>query len=42
MGKFLDSLSYLGGLAVGGSVFVLGLAIVMGVIYDKIQSRKKR
>jgi hypothetical protein len=41
MGKFLDSLSYLGGLAVGGSVFVLGVAMVVGVGYDQYKSRKK-
>lgn len=42
MGKFLDSLSYLGGLAVGGTVFVFGIAIVIGVAYDKYKTRQNR
>lgn len=41
MGKFLDSLSYLGGLAVGSAVFLLGVGIVVGVGYDKYKSRQK-
>ncbi len=42
MGKFIDTLSYAGGLLVGGSVFLLAVGVGIGVGYDLYKSKVRK
>lgn len=42
MGKFIDSLSYAGGLLVGGSIFLLVVGLGVGVGYDLYKSKVRK
>lgn len=42
MGKFIDSLSYAGGLLVGGSIFLLVVGAGVGVGYDLYKSKVRK